>query len=316
MSEPTPAELRQSLERCRRLAEHFVTAFRYAPVGMAILDAAGRLAEVNPALCDMLGTSAADCTGASMDRFVHPADLPAAAAAFRRLVQAHLAANNQELRVVRPDGMTRWALASTSPSGESDSYILQLVDITARKDAEQRLVHQALHDALTGLPNRVLFLDRLGQALTALTRDPGMVAVLFLDLDGFKSVNDTLGHARGDDLLKEIGSRLRHTVRASDTLARFGGDEFALLVHDLGAASQAVELAERVVAAIRPPVRIDEHERSVTASIGIAVTSGSQDAGELLRRADVAMYQAKADLAGWVVYRDEPGQRGQPGRNP
>ena len=171
-----------------------------------------------------------------------------------------------------------------------------LRDVTERRDFETRLAHQAFHDALTGLPNRALFLDRLGHALARSDRHRRAVAVLFLDLDRFKVVNDSLGHEAGDRLLVATASRLRACLRPSDTLARFGGDEFTVLLEDIGGARDAAAVAERITAALGGAMTIGDQELVVTASIGIALgTAGSVVPGDLLRHADIALYRAKGE---------------------
>ncbi|MDX6664366.1 MAG: hypothetical protein QOG68_572, partial [Solirubrobacteraceae bacterium] len=154
------------------------------------------------------------------------------------------------------------------------------------------MVHQALHDALTGLPNRALFLDRLEHALARAVRGGNEVAVLFLDLDRFKTVNDSLGHAAGDELLCIVARRIATCMRAADTAARLGGDEFAVLLEDLVSTTEAVRVAERIIESLKEPIEIAGREVYVGASIGIA--TGNHGAPDLLRHADVAMYRAKA----------------------
>jgi diguanylate cyclase (GGDEF)-like protein len=172
-----------------------------------------------------------------------------------------------------------------------------------RKRSEVRLAEQALQDSLTGLPNRILLLDRLGVALARARRRPTSVAVLFLDLDRFKTINDSLGHEAGDELLIEISSRLKATLRPSDTVARFGGDEFLILCEDLNGEIEAVRVAERALQAILNPVLVAGHRISVGASVGIAYGS-DQGAGahELVRQADAAMYRAKRQGTGIELY--------------
>ena len=163
-----------------------------------------------------------------------------------------------------------------------------------RKRTEVRLVNQALHDPLTGLPNRALFLDRLGVALDRSRRTTGTVAVLFVDVDNFKDVNDSLGHAAGDRLLAELAERLSKMLRPMDTVARFGGDEFTLLFEDLSSEREVVLIAERISQAAAVPIVLDQGETSITVSIGIAiVTDPSLPPQTVIREADVAMYRAK-----------------------
>lgn len=182
-------------------------------------------------------------------------------------------------------------------------------DLTEHKRLERQLAHQAFHDSLTGLPNRALFLDRLTHALARSERHGTAVAVLFVDLDNFKVVNDSLGHSVGDSLLSEVASRLEDCARAGDTVARLGGDEFTLLLEDLPSRAAATEVAARIADALALPLTLEGRTFSVTASIGLALSSLSAEGAletsgdDLLREADVAMYQAKnSGKARWVVF--------------
>jgi diguanylate cyclase (GGDEF)-like protein/PAS domain S-box-containing protein len=182
--------------------------------------------------------------------------------------------------------------------GDGDIDFLQslanvLADAIERQTIEDDIRHRALHDPLTGLPNRVLFLDRLEQALARLGRRPSLAAVLFLDLDHFKLVNDSLGHHVGDELLTAAAPRLTQAVRGSDTVARFGGDEFGILLEDITGEHDAIEMAERIAATFARPFVLGGNEHFVTASVGIAVARGGELPSELIRDADAAMYRAK-----------------------
>ncbi len=208
-----------------------------------------------------------------------------------------------EYRVIRPEGSHRWVLSRAigvqDDSGHVSRVLGSLADVTPRKELEEQLRHGALFDAVTGLPNRRLFLDRLRSAVEQRRRQPSVgYAVVFLDLDGFKLVNDSLGHLAGDQLLAVVGTRLGHELRAVDTAARFGGDEFAVLLFD-PAPDQVLAVVRRIQQRIAEPVVVAGQEVVVTASVGVAFSAaGYVDAEEVLRDADIAMYDAKARRRG------------------
>ncbi len=200
----------------------------------------------------------------------------------------------------------RWLRAFIYPVRDETGGLLEvgliLEDFTERKMLEDQLAHKAFHDTLTGLPNRALFLDRLGHALSIVRQnavrdgdsDESKVALLFLDLDNFKYVNDSLGHDAGDLLLVEVARRIKACLRPGDTVARFGGDEFAALLEETEGADGAVGLAERIAQTLKAPIVIGGHEMVVKTSIGIVLNKPSEESGEdLLRRADIAMYRSK-----------------------
>ena len=213
-----------------------------------------------------------------------------------------------ELPILRADGAIvhhrAQLLVHKNDDGRSEFFSAVLHDISERKEIEHRLAHQAMHDPLTGLPNRALLLDRLDRALRRARRNQRRVAVLFLDLDHFKVVNDSLGHGLGDRLLIAIADRLQAALRPADTVARFGGDEFVVLCEDLVSQQDAVAIAERVNEAVSGPFVIDDVEVFVGVSIGIAFPDDSDaDPETLIRDADAAMYQAKdRGRARWVIF--------------
>jgi diguanylate cyclase (GGDEF)-like protein/PAS domain S-box-containing protein len=235
---------------------------------------------------------------------VHPDDRGALAQA----LDAHLTGPGEhfefEHRIQHRDGRYRWMLtrgvAVRNAHGRATRVVGSQTDVTARKEAERRLQHDALHDSLTGLPNRVLFLDRLDQAIRRSRRHhaDGCAAVLFLDLDRFKVVNDSLGHSAGDALLRAVAERLQAALRPNDTVARLSGDEFTLLLDDVHDAPEAEMIADRVLQSLKAPIELDGRALFVDASIGIALATGESSPEEVMRDADVAMYRAKADGKG------------------
>ena len=296
----TEAALRASEERFRR-------AFEDAAIGMALVAPAGRLLRVNHALCQLLGYTETELLDTNFQTLTHPDDLVSDMVQVEALLRGTLTGYQMEKRYVRRDGRVVWALLSVSlvrnPDGTPLHFLSQIQDIDARKLAESQLRHQALHDTLTGLPNRALFLDRLGGALVRRTRREERLGVCFIDLDGFKAVNDRFGHAAGDTLLATIAERLRQVVRAGDTVARFGGDEFTVLLEEGLSEADADQLAVRLIAAIERPVALGERVAHVSASIGLALSPPVGDAAEaLIAAADAAMYAAKLRGTGrWIL---------------
>ncbi|MEJ7742493.1 MAG: GGDEF domain-containing protein [Nocardioidaceae bacterium] len=200
--------------------------------------------------------------------------------------------------IVHDNGTRRTLMANGQAfyddSGSKLGAVVAMHDVTERRALQDRLAHQALHDALTGLPNRALFYDRLEHALTRVERGDGGVAVLFMDLDNLKVVNDSLGHTAGDQLLIALAGRLRGCLRPVDTVARLGGDEFTILLEDVVNSGAPTRLAERIAEILRQPFVLSGREVYVSASIGIALSGPTKlHPDDLLRRADVAMYKAK-----------------------
>jgi diguanylate cyclase (GGDEF)-like protein/PAS domain S-box-containing protein len=279
-----------ALEQARR---RFQQAFHSAPTGMALvrLDDS-RIVDANQSLADMLGRPLDELVGIGIREITHPDDLRAAATQRARLELGIADTYLLEQRYIRSDGDFVWARTRVSVT-EDDGVALAIThieDVTEQRRAAERLTHAATHDDLTELPNRAALVERLDALLDSAA--PGGVSVLFIDLDNFKMVNDSLGHGVGDQLLREIARRLRSVTRDSDRLARFGGDEFVVLV--VGDVDPAV-VAERLRREVQRTVRVDGHELVTTASIGFAVNhEPGVTADDLLRDADAAMYRAKA----------------------
>jgi diguanylate cyclase (GGDEF)-like protein/PAS domain S-box-containing protein len=310
------ANLRDIDERVadrRALAEanaRFRSAFEDAPIGMALADLDGHLFRVNTSMANLLGYEAEDLLGVHVSQITDPQDRDSSGSEMRRLAAGEIDAYRLEKRYVHADGHSIWTSLSVSLVRSSDGEPLyqigQIEDITERRAISEQLTHAAIHDPLTGLPNRTLLTDRLGLALERARRNGGQIGVIFLDLDRFKFVNDSLGHVTGDELLKILGDRLRTAMRPSDTVARFGGDEFVVLCEGMEGTAAIMDVAERVADVIASPVSVAGQEIFVTASLGVAVSSqGPARAENLLRDADAAMYQAKDLGRARVVLFDE-----------
>jgi diguanylate cyclase (GGDEF)-like protein len=262
----------------------------------------GTLADPAGALAHLLPGQLAD---------VHPDDRAALARA-ERWTLAEGADYDVEFRIRAPDGAARWLaqkgrVVAADAAGRPLRVAGVVMDVTERRRLQEALAHRATHDPLTDLPNRALFLDRLGHALARARRRAEAAAVLFVDLDDFKDVNDGLGHDAGDRLLVAVAARLRAALRAEDTVARLGGDEFAVLLEGVDR-GVAVAAATRVVAALRAPFALDRRAARVGASVGIALgADGGAEPAALLRAADAALYRAKAGgRAGYAVAEPEP----------
>lgn len=286
-------ELSESEERYRALYEE-------APVAYFSVDIDGIVRSANRGTSELLGYAMSELVGrpvADLYAVGRSGNGDGATIPKQSLRDGH-DVSRDEVEMRHATGTTVWVSLSTgtvrNPDGAVTGSRSTALDISERKRAEDALTHHAFHDALTDLPNRALFRDRLEHALERRVRHSREVGVLFLDLDNFKAVNDGLGHAAGDTLLIEVGRRLRACTRLEDTVARLGGDEFAVLIEEVTGTTEAVAAAQRILSALRPPVRLDGREIVVPASIGIAVSAGDADAGILLRNSDVAMYAAKA----------------------
>jgi diguanylate cyclase (GGDEF)-like protein/PAS domain S-box-containing protein len=290
---------RRGLETQLRESEaRYASTVELAAVGMAHVDPGGHVIWSNSWLRNMLGYSQEELARLTVWQISHPEDVHATDVDRKRLHARELDTLRVEKRYICKDGTTIWVRIATAPRYDSDDKLLYDVaiveDITPRKLAEARIQYLASHDELTGLPNRVMFVELLGRALEAAQRQNHRCAILFIDLDRFKIVNDSLGHQAGDQVLKQVAQRLRGCVRSTDVVARFGGDEFIVLLDPLADQSAAATVAANILAAMLKPVRIMSYECRVTASIGIArYPEDATDAPTLMKQADMGMYLAK-----------------------
>jgi diguanylate cyclase (GGDEF)-like protein len=275
-------QLRALLDSEHRGMENLM---RNVPIGIIVLDANYRITLKNPAASTFLAMLLVDKLDQPM---THIGSIP--------------------VEVLVSEGRS-WELTTSGPQScilhvtgshiadvarNTEGWVLVIDDVTERKEAEERIRYMALYDALTDLPNRVLFRDRLRQAIARAQRSGTLVAVMFLDLDRFKAINDTLGHAIGDQLLQVVAQRLRHCVRASDTVARLGGDEFTIILTGLTKTQDAAQVAQKILEALSEPIYLDGRELYTSTSIGITLyPSDASDVDNLIKYADVAMYRAK-----------------------
>jgi len=281
--------LRQSEERLQALV-------RNATDIIGILDGDGLLTYVSPAVERVLGYDPHAMLGMPALAYVHPDDHSIVAEAFRAVVARLGAATVIEYRCRHNNGS--WRIIEGNVTNLLDDpvvagLVINARDITERRRLESEVTFRAFHDPLTGLPNRTLFLDRLAHALRRSAHRLSSVAVIFLDLDNFKVVNDSLGHSAGDGLLIDVATRLADAIREFDTIARLGGDEFTILIEDVVDIGEVMQVAERVQDVLREPITLGDRPVSVTGSMGIALGRGQLLAEDVIRDADLAMYTAK-----------------------
>ena len=281
----------------RRGQDRLAAMVEHSSDVVLLVDADGIISYASPGLTTTLGHRADDWTGRSLVDLVASDDSDAAAAELRKAAALqHGEMVKLEASLVRVDGHRRRmeaTIANLLGGDAVDGMVATFRDVTEQRNLERQLSHRAFHDELTGLANRALFLDRMDHALRVTRPKHDPVVVLFVDLDDFKSVNDALGHAVGDQMLRSIAERIRRVAGDGDTPARLGGDEFALLLEDLGGVERALDVAESLLDAMREPVALAGHDLAVLASVGVAVSTPGMTTAGLLRDADIAMYEAK-----------------------
>ena len=296
--------------------EHFNDFFGRLPVGVLLFDGEGRILRCNPRAAEMLHRSEAEVLAINwldpQSPFIKAdgnpwevSDLP-----LPRILAGGVRIDGDVLGMELPDGSDwLWVSVKGEPllnrKGEIQEVLLVLEDATSRTKAEAELTLQTFQDRLTSLPNRTLFMERLQQSLLRMERKKNYAALLYVDLDRFKLVNDSLGHAVGDRLLVQVASRLRSCLRPEDTVARLGGDDFAVLFEDLAEVSGAITVADRIQSAIAEPFQVGGEELFTSCSMGLALTNrGLHSPGDLVRDAELAMYRAKARGDGGVEIFD------------
>ena len=319
LRERTRAEqelIRQAVLSAHRTGEgRFRAVFRNAALGIGVVDGTGRVLEVNERLARILGRDATAVRGRTLETFGDADDQPEFCAAIRDLLAGRRGHYSAEKRFTSADGTVTWTRMQASTvraaDGSVELLIMMFEDITEQRRMNQKLLHQATHDALTGLPNRTMLLDRLTELLEAAKPDE-RVGLAFLDLDGFKGVNDTLGHEAGDRLLAEVARRLSLATDPDlHLVARMGGDEFVILVPRTTSSSCVTDVAKAALAALQEPIVLDGRRLSITASLGLVErpATGAKPV-ELLRAADMTLYWAKADgKARWALFDQERNER-------
>jgi diguanylate cyclase (GGDEF)-like protein/PAS domain S-box-containing protein len=290
----------KAMEELRESEERFSSTMELAAIGIAHVDSAGRFIYANPQLCEMLGYTEQELLAMTVKDVSHPGDTGVTDDMSAKLHSGAIKSFKTEKRYLRKDGAPVWVgltVAVKRDRAGTPLYDVSVVeDISGRKRAEERIQYLATHDGLTGLPNRAMFGQLLALAVETSKRYDRKLAVLFIDLDRFKVINDTLGHEAGDVLLREMAARLRECLRASDVVARLGGDEFVVLLHEINEPSQAAAVARNILSVVMKPVVILGQECRVTASIGICMhPEEGQDDQAVMKNADMAMYLAKEE---------------------
>jgi diguanylate cyclase (GGDEF)-like protein/PAS domain S-box-containing protein len=283
------------------------TALRSAAIGMALADLHGAFTLVNPAFATMLGRSEEWLLQHRVDDVIHPQHGALVDSIRESLDHGETEKFEGQLRLLRADGELMWARVAAvlvgDPAGHERAFMIQAVDVTAERAAQEQLSYAAFHDSLTGLRNRAWLLDMLEVDLRTAGRGDTDIGVFFIDLDNFKLINDSLGHAAGDEVLKSVADRIVAVLRPGDRVGRFGGDEFVVVVPHVQSGTEVEQVAERISAAISCELIVQGHRIVPTASMGIAVSSASSTPSSLLRDTDSALFRAKdAGRARWHFF--------------
>jgi len=312
-------DLTAEMEAKRTVTEselRFRLAFENNMAGMVLHDHDGRFLDANDAFCRLVGFNVSELAASGSALFLYPEDAEMAATDRQRVLSDNRSSTQNVRRYRHRNGQIIYVeVARSTVRGEDDEPLFTITsvrDITAERSLTEQLSHQALHDALTGLPNRILLMDRIVHAQQRINRQGGVNALLLFDLDDFKGINDTHGHQVGDQILVALSDRLRGVLRSSDSLCRLAGDEFVYLAEDLNELSDAELLAKRLLEVLSTPFVIDNSTIERSASVGVVAWDAPSDrsAIELIRAADTAMYEAKRQgKARYVLYTADMGER-------
>lgn len=291
---------RKRIDQALRLSEErFRNTMNVAPIGMAIMTLEGKYVEVNKSLCQIVGYSKSELEKMSFQEITYSEDLTSDLINVKKLIEGKIRLHQTEKRYVRKDGKVIWVQLTASLLKDSKTdkplfFITQIEDITERKQTEEMVRILAYHDTLTNLPNRRSLSDSLNHMLASAKRHQHVLAVMFLDLDKFKHINDSLGHEAGDELLKAVAVRLSAALRLEDIIARISGDEFVIVLNEISHIQDAAIVANKIIDSMKKPFLIMGHEIETSISIGIAIfPKNGTEAKELIRNADSAMYVAK-----------------------
>ncbi|MES2553806.1 MAG: diguanylate cyclase [Pseudomonadota bacterium] len=285
-------------------------AFHNAPIGMMLVDLDWQITRVNRSICDMLGYRDDELLARTFQDITHPEDISTDLDLVRRMIAGDINDYRLEKRYFHKDGHVIWMLLSVSLLKDSNNipvhFIFHILDITEYKKAQQQISEYAYQDALTNLPNRRLLQDRLKHALMHAKRYKRRMGIMFLDIDYFKAINDTYGHAFGDELIKTVADRLSLCVRSSDTVCRLGGDEFVIVISEINNENDAAVIAEKILQGVSKPIEIEGHEAQVTMSIGIVIYDADADdtTDSLMKKADQSLYEMKREgRNGYRIYK-------------
>lgn len=290
----------------------FRAVFKFAPIGMAILGVDGRWLKVNSELCEMLGYTEDELLARTMLDLTHPEDMHSSLNLLHQSVSGELDQYRMQTRYFHKNGNTVWISSSISKildaAGNPLHLIAQMENITDAKSNQELIKHLEYHDVLTNLPNRRLLIDRINQNLMQAKRHKRLMAVILLDIDDFKQINETYGHKVGDELLKIVAERLTKCVRSVDTISRQGGDEFVIVLAEISKAQDAQIVANAILKDISEPISIGHIELQTTTSLGIAIYSpgGTDDVEKLLEKARKALFEVKEEgRNGYRFYLNE-----------